>query len=110
KESEDYSHVLPYKKRVVHFMSVKHLFLLLVAKRIVASEAKGHGFAWRVSRGLIKPRLNQKKFIFLQHGVLGLKKIDNTFKANGFNHADLFVGSSDFEKNIIHEHLGYPLK
>ncbi|GIN96836.1 hypothetical protein J6TS1_27060 [Siminovitchia terrae] len=110
KESKDYSHVLPYKKRVVHFMSVKHLFLLLVAKRIVSSEAKGHGFAWRVSQGLIKPRLNQKKFIFLQHGVLGLKKIDNTFKANGFNHADLFVASSDFEKEIIHEYLGYPYK
>ena len=110
KESKDYQHTKLYQNRVVHFMSIKHLFLILVSNRIVSSESKGHGFAWRVSHGLIKPHLNQKRFIFLQHGVLGLKKIDNTFKANGFNHADLFVASSDFEKKIINEYLGYSLK
>lgn len=107
KESEDYARTTPYQDRVVHFMSIKHMFLLLASRRIVSSESKGHGFAWRVSQGLIKPILNQKRFIFLQHGVLGLKKIDNTFKANGNNHADLFVASSDFEKSIVNEYLGY---
>ncbi|ETI69165.1 CDP-glycerol glycerophosphotransferase family protein [Neobacillus vireti] len=110
KESEDCVHTIPYKKRVAHFMSVKHLFLILVSKRIISSEAKGHGFAWRVSQGMIKPRLNQKKYIFLQHGVLGLKKVDGTFNANGNNHADLFVTSSEIEKNIVHDYLGYPLE
>lgn len=97
----------PYKKRVIHFMSIKHLFLLLVSKRIISSESKGHGYAWRVSQGFIRPVLDQKPFVFLQHGVLGLKQIDNVFRAHGMNHADLFVASSVFEKEIIKKYLGY---
>lgn len=107
KESKDYNRLKDMEDRVVHFMSIRHLFLLLVSKRIISSEAKGHGYAWRVSKGNIRPVVNQKPYIFLQHGVLGLKMIDNTFKANGMNHANLFVASSDFEKTIIKEYLGY---
>lgn len=107
KESKDYNRLKDMEDRVVHFMSIRHLFLLLVSKRIISSEAKGHGYAWRVSKGNIRPAVNQKPYIFLQHGVLGLKMIDNTFKANGMNHANLFVASSDFEKTIIKEYLGY---
>lgn len=107
KDSPDYASTLPYKKRVIPFMSVKHLFLLLISKRIISSESKGHGYAWRVSQGFFRPILDQKPFVFLQHGVLGLKQIDNVFRAHGMNHADLFVASSDFEKDIIKKHLGY---
>lgn len=107
KESKDYIRLKDMEDRVVHFMSIRHLFLLLVSKRIISSEAKGHGYAWRVSKGNIRPVVNQKPYIFLQHGVLGLKMIDNTFKANGMNHANLFVASSDFEKKIIKDYLGY---
>lgn len=107
KDSMDNKYLEPYKDRVLYFMSTKHLFYLLNAKKIISSEAKGHGYAWRVSHGLIKPALDQKRYIFLQHGVLGLKQIDNTFKANGVNHADLFITSSDFEKEIVKKNFGY---
>lgn len=107
KESPDYRFVKPMKSRVVEFMSIKHLFLLLACSKIVASESKGHGYAWRVSRGWIKPAMNHKTFIFLQHGVLGLKKIDNTFAAKGMNRASLFVTSSNFEREIVKQYFGY---
>ncbi|WP_099225198.1 CDP-glycerol glycerophosphotransferase family protein [Listeria costaricensis] len=107
KDSPDAVLTKPYKKRVVQFMSIKHLFLLLIARRIVSSEAKGHGYAWRASQGFIYPVLLQKPYVFLQHGVLGLKKIDTIFKVHGINHADLFVASFEFEKEIIKKYLGY---
>jgi CDP-glycerol glycerophosphotransferase (TagB/SpsB family) len=107
KGSSDIRFVKHMKNRVVYFMSIKHLFLLLTCSKIISSESKGHGYVWRVSKGWIRPAINQKPFVFLQHGVLGLKMIDNTFKANGMNHANLFVASSDFEKDIVMRYLGY---
>ena len=110
KGSEDERNLTPYKDRVVYFMSIKHLFLILSSKVIVSSEAKGHGYAWRVARGPIRDYVNEKRYVFLQHGVLGLKKVENTFKVGSANSADLFVVSSDFEKQIVMDHFGYKAK
>jgi CDP-glycerol glycerophosphotransferase (TagB/SpsB family) len=107
KESDDLRNLEKYKKRVVHFMSIKHIFYMLISSRMISSEAKGHAYAWRVSRGFIRDLVNQKRFVFLQHGVLGLKKVDKTFNANGQNHADLFITSSEFEKEIVNNYFGY---
>lgn len=103
----DEKNLEPYKDRVVYFMSFKHLVRLLSAKLIISSEAKGHGYAWRVSQGVIRKFVTEKKYIFLQHGVLGLKKVDSTFDYNTQNSAELFVSSSDFEKRIITNYFGY---
>ncbi|WP_144559473.1 CDP-glycerol glycerophosphotransferase family protein [Shouchella miscanthi] len=108
KESADVRNLEPFKDRVVHFMSFKHLVYLLSAKVIISSEAKGHGYAWRVSQGIIKEKLNNKSYIFLQHGVLGLKKVDSTFNYQTANSARLFIVSSDFEKKIVKNYFGYP--
>ncbi|UTR05628.1 CDP-glycerol glycerophosphotransferase family protein [Alkalihalobacillus sp. LMS6] len=107
KGTADEANLTPYLDRVVYFMSYKHLLLLLRSTLIVSSEAKGHGYAWRVSHGIIREHLNQKKYVFLQHGVLGLKKVDSTFNYNTANTAELFVVSSEFEKEIVKEHFGY---
>ncbi|MFS0787784.1 CDP-glycerol glycerophosphotransferase family protein [Shouchella sp. 1P09AA] len=110
KGTADESNVKAYMDRVVYFMSFKHLLLLIASKLIVSSEAKGHGYAWRVSQGVIKEYLNEKKYIFLQHGVLGLKKVDSTFNYNTANTAELFVVSSDYEKEIVKHYFGYKEK
>lgn len=108
KESPDLDNLLPYKKHVVYFMSIKHLVLALVAKYLIASEAKGHLYTWRHNQSIIKFMLNRKPFVFLQHGVLGLKQVDKTFFANNkMNHADLFITSSEIEKKIVMKFLGY---
>lgn len=107
KDSQDAKNLVKYKKRVVYFMSIKHLLLLIASKLIISSETKGHGYAWRVSRGVIRDYVVAKKFVFLQHGILGLKKVENTFKVNSANSADLFIVSSDFEKEIVEDHFDY---
>ncbi|MDQ0206813.1 CDP-glycerol glycerophosphotransferase family protein [Alkalicoccobacillus murimartini] len=108
KGSEDEKNLLPYMDRVVYFMSYKHIKLILESKLIISSEAKGHGYAWRVSQGAIRNYIDKKKYVFLQHGVLGLKKVDSTFNYGGANSAELFVVSSNFEKKIVQDHFGYP--
>ncbi|MBO0431829.1 CDP-glycerol glycerophosphotransferase family protein [Enterococcus sp. DIV0660C] len=108
KESPEYNKLDHYQRRRVDFMSVKHLFLLLIARRVVASESKGHGYAWRVQTGPIKPILDKKRYVFLQHGVLGLKKLDNTFNATRSNNqAELFITSAEWEKKIVQKYLEY---
>ncbi|MEC0282003.1 CDP-glycerol glycerophosphotransferase family protein [Terribacillus saccharophilus] len=107
KESDDLRNLKKYKKRVVYFMSIRHIFYMLISSRMISSEAKGHAYAWRVSHGFIRDIVNQKHFVFLQHGVLGLKKVDKTFNAHGQNHADLFITSSEFEKEIVNNYFGY---
>ncbi|WP_270265408.1 CDP-glycerol glycerophosphotransferase family protein [Lactococcus formosensis] len=111
KDSPDFYKLKKYKNYVVKFMSVKHFLLIFSAKYLVASEAKGHAYGWRHNQGLVRYVLNRKTFIFLQHGVLGLKKVDNTFFANNrFNKATLFVASSELERCIIRDELGYSEK
>ena len=107
KNSVDETYLKPYKDRIVHFMSLKHIKLLLESSLIISSEAKGHGYAWRVSQGPIKTYIDKKRFVFLQHGVLGLKIVDKTFNYGTANSAELFITSSDFEKEIVKECFGY---
>lgn len=108
RNSPDKASLQAYGHNVLEFMSFKHLYMLVIANKIVASETKGHGYAWRVNRGPIRWRLDTKSFVFLQHGVLGLKVIDSIFKHGGANAADLFVVSSEREKEIVKRQFSYP--
>ncbi len=108
KNSPDTVKLRGMEDRTIDFMSLKHLLYIFVSKFIISSESKGHGFAWRINKGFAKNKINQKRFIFLQHGVIGFKVLDNTFKAWGVNHADLFIVSSKKEKEIVHRNLKYP--
>lgn len=108
KDSPDINKLEHYKKRIVYFMSTKHILLILLSKYFVASESKGHAYAWRHNQSIARFCLNRKPFVFLQHGVLGLKQVDHTFFANNrLNHADLFITSSEVEKQIVLKFLGY---
>lgn len=107
KDSKDYSNVEKYKDKVIHFMSIKHLIYMCAAKLLIASESKGHSYAWRVQTGYVKEKLNEKKMVFLQHGVTALKRVDGVFKKTASNGVDLFVATSNYEKNIIEEYFNY---
>lgn len=108
KDSPDIKNLQPYHDHIVYFMSVKHLLMIIVSKYFIASEAKGHAYAWRHNQSVARYFLNRKPFVFLQHGVLGLKQVDKTFFAsNKLNHADLFITSSQIEKQIVMDYLGY---
>lgn len=107
KDSPDFQNLKGMEDRVLDFMSIKHLLYLCAAKTLVSSESKTHGYAWRVQQGKIRKILDAKKYVFLQHGVTGLKRVDKVFSKKSKTAADLFVVTSDYEKEIITNNFGY---
>lgn len=107
KKSNDYKErLLPYQDHVIPFMSLKHMVYLLGCRLMVSSDSKSHAYAWRCKESIILPFVEQyRKLVFLQHGVIALKKVD--FFRSGTNVVDLFVTSNDRERDIIINELGY---
>ena len=107
KDSPDYENVAGMKDKVVDFMSFKYMLLMYAAKALISSESKGHAYDIRIQKGKIKEALDKKKHVFLQHGVTALKRVDYVFKKTKNNAVDLFVATSDYEKDIIKKYFGY---
>ncbi|MFP3153698.1 CDP-glycerol glycerophosphotransferase family protein [Lachnospiraceae bacterium ZAX-1] len=105
KRAMDRDRLNPYGKKVIDFMSVRHLTYGLAARLLISSESKTHIYA-RVKGSALAPLIKRKKAVFLQHGVIGLKKI-TTFQKWDIGASNMFVVSADFEKNIVKQHFGY---
>ncbi|WP_312093574.1 CDP-glycerol glycerophosphotransferase family protein [Niallia sp.] len=107
KDSPDYSNLEGMEDKVIDYMSFKHMLYVYAAELLVSSESKGHAYDIRIEKGRLRRALETKKHVFLQHGVIALKKVDHVFRKTGKNFVDLFVVSSDYEKNIIKDSFGY---
>lgn len=108
KNQPDYVKLEPYKDYVIQFMSLKHMVYSLAARLIISSESKLHSYAWRSSESIIRPRiLDNKKMVFLQHGVIGLKRVE-AFRKGLPADADMFITSNDMERGFIINGLDYP--
>jgi CDP-glycerol glycerophosphotransferase (TagB/SpsB family) len=107
KDSPDYSNVKQMEDKVLHYMSFKYMVYLFAAKLLISSESKGHVYDIRIQKGLLKKALNHKAQVFLQHGVIGLKRVDQIFRKGIRNSIGLFVVSSEMEKKIIKNNFGY---
>lgn len=51
--------------------------------------------------------LKSKKLVFLQHGVTALKKVDFLYGKGHYGDCNLFVVTSDYEKDIVLKNFGY---
>ncbi len=96
-----------YGRNVLQFMSIRHLIYLQAADAFVSTDSKRHCYKWRAGNTKIMQMLNNKKFVFLQHGVLGFKRVENIYGKQYLNRADLFVASSERERDIITKWFGY---
>ena len=106
--SPDFARVQEYADHLVTFGSFKHLYLLHRAKLYVSSETNGHAYFWRHNTGIVSHLVRIHPSIFLQHGVLGFKKLDNFFQVDSLSAPLLFITSSEFEQSIVETHLSYP--
>ncbi|SNT38536.1 CDP-glycerol glycerophosphotransferase, TagB/SpsB family [Bacillus sp. OK838] len=109
-DSEDYPKLEGMRNRVVEFMSFKYMVYMFSAQLLVSSETKGHAYDIRIQKGRIRKAMNYKPLVFLQHGVIGLKKLNSIFKKSSINAPSLFVVSSPAEGKIIQNHFGYSKK
>lgn len=108
KNSPEYGKVAKYGSRVVKFLSLRHMIYLQAAKLLISTDSKAHAYAWRQKGSILHPLLDEKKNVFLQHGMIGLKNITKLYNKKAKAGCDLFIASSAKEKSIIHNKLKYP--
>lgn len=91
---------------ILDFKSKDHIKYTIIAKKILSSHHPDYLYPLRTDR--FKRKVKADK-IFLQHGVLGTKNITANYGVNSTSNfeTDFFVVSSDFEKNIVVNDLGY---
>lgn len=106
KSMPDYNKIRQYDGNVVDFMSVRHMVYLLACRAIISSEARAHAYAWQTRESIIAPVIAGKKHVFLQHGILALKRLSDQFLAKNMKSA-LVTVSSKREMEVVRDELGF---
>ncbi|MGX6465515.1 CDP-glycerol glycerophosphotransferase family protein [Leuconostoc falkenbergense] len=109
RDAPDYAKLKAMQRVVIHG-SFQHFYLLHRASLFVSSETPGHAYFWRENMGLTANVVRTKPYVFLQHGVLGFKKLDNIFYGDRLTAPSLLITSSLFEQNIVTSQLDYDAK
>ncbi|MCU9595512.1 CDP-glycerol glycerophosphotransferase family protein [Caldibacillus thermolactis] len=103
--SSEYENVEKYDN-VLNFKSKEHIKKTLIAKKVISSHHPDYLYPIRTERFKNKVKADR---IFLQHGIMGTKNMVANYgkkSSSGFE-TDFFIVSSDFEKKIVVDDLGY---
>lgn len=104
KDSPELENVLPLGN-VLYFKSKEHVEKTIVATKIIGSHHPDYLFPIRTKK--FDSKIKGKR-IFLQHGVMGTKNmVANYGKGIASFKTDLFLVSSEFEKEMIVNDFGY---
>ena len=106
KSVPDYAKLAPYDRNVVDFMSAKHMLCLMADAVLLSPDSQAHAYAWQVHHSLIASRIRKLPHVFLGHGVLALKRLNDSFTARSMKSVLCTVVSED-EKRIFTEELGF---
>lgn len=103
KENKNGEVLEPYKKNVILYDSFKHYLFYHLSENLIVS----HGLRDVIPTYLHnKMRFNKKPVIYLQHGIVAMKKLKFNRKSyNGM--IKKFVVSSEFEKKIFVEQMNF---
>lgn len=108
KTASDYEAVRQYDENVISFMSFRYMIYLCAAQYLISTDAIRHFYIWDSPNSIYKVLYQARKhIIFLQHGVMGFKQCHRTFHKSGGNRMALFVVSSEYEQDIIHNYFEY---
>lgn len=90
---------------VLDYQSIDHIFHTLIARKVISSHHPDYLYPLRTAT--FKKKVKADK-VFLQHGVMGTKNMVANYGKNApaFD-TDLFMVSSDFEKEMIVHDFGY---
>ncbi len=107
KNSEDWNRVVQFG-HVIPFGSLKHTLYLIVAKKSINSYAEQPNmYTSEYKRILINnPLIGDREKIFLQHGVIGVSRVNHVLNKNRMRYTK-FIVSSEFEKDHIVNEFGY---
>ena len=107
--SEDYDRIKNHKV-VVKKYSLKYYWLFYNSSRFIASESPNHLTIVRSNNKFFRRAIYDKKFVFLQHGIIYMKNMakNGIFYGKGKeNEAEYFVVSSEKERDVVVDMLGY---
>lgn len=90
------------------YKSKKHIWNTIIARKVISSHHPDYLYPLRTPT--FKKKVKPDK-VFLQHGVMGTKNMVANYgrNAQGFD-TDLFMVSSEFEKDMIINDFGYKAK
>lgn len=108
KRSPDYQKLKSYDANVIDFMSLRHMLYAMAAKICISTDSAEHLYVWQPRPGFVIRKIGKKKVLFLQHGVLGLKRVEHLYGKNGFHPVEYFIVSSEYEKDIVVRDYEYP--
>lgn len=106
-KSPDWEKVSQYKDRVIPFMSLKHMVYLIASKLLISTDTIDHVYAWRPKDSILHQYLDSKKLVFLQHGVIALKKVHFLYSSDKRGRCNIFITSNNMERDIIYDYFGY---
>ena len=106
-DSPDLIRLAPYKDHVVCFGSIKHMIYLQASRLLISTDNRMQAYILRMRGSILKHALRSKPFVFLQHGVTAMKKVDFFYGKGMPASCDLFIVTSAREAKIVEEHFGY---
>ena len=106
--SQDYEKIKS-DKGVIKKYSFKYYWLIYNATSFIASELPSHTNILRSNNKYYRKATYDKKFVFLQHGIIYMKNLEknSSFGVGRDGEADYFVVSSEKEKEVVCQMLGY---
>ena len=106
-DSVDYKKVSGYGKNVLKFMSLRYMIYMLRARLLISSDARNHSYVWQNQDSLLVGRIRSKRHVFLGHGVLALKKLNENFTADNMRSDHIRWLSQDILDSML---LRIPLR
>nr|WP_242071375.1 CDP-glycerol glycerophosphotransferase family protein [Bacillus thuringiensis] len=106
KNNKNMDNLLPYKNKILRYDSFKHLVLYFLSQYLIVS----HGIR-DVMPTIMHNKMasNNKKVVYLQHGIIAMKKLQ--FNRDSYNGMiKKFVVSSEHEKNIMINEMNFKEK
>lgn len=107
RHSPDAIKLKKHGRSIIEKYSFRHYWSLLTARILISSQSRYHGYRLAPPKNdPIGREMAKKPFVFLQHGVIALKKI-SFHRSNPRVSCDLFFSSTKLEQEIICREYGY---
>lgn len=106
KKSKDLDNLKGYEERILYTKSPEHIQKLLQAD--VIAHTHHDSYLYPFDSELLSKKIHGVK-IFLQHGILAMKDMSDLYGKDAYPFdTDYFVVSSEREKSLVINELGYP--
>lgn len=99
KTSPEYHFLADKKERVLPYMSFKYFVYLFAADTLISSDTRRNAYNLLQRQTPMGRVIANKKLVYLQHGVNGIKKVKDFYKSAG--QFDLVMAPSEWEKKHL---------